>query len=325
MPVNPPWTRRTFLTGSAAALAVPTLAGPGIAGGILEPVAREIINKNLVTRLKAAPKLFCIAYIEPSIRDQSGQEATIARFPLVIVPQDNLSHHRAWRKRIKELNPDIVMLVYHQSNTQVTLRGPGHDRMRALGDEGLLLTRSGRPLSVRIGQRTTQVYDPRSDAWQAAHLEASQLAIQSDDYDGLFMDNFTVFSSAILTSAPLSAQLAALQDVTARMRALWPDKLLVANSRYRFDELNGEMCENRPRDWASQLAPHEGHWQPHLNLANVLLPADTDPARIGSLMTEVHSLGGWFAASTNYQHVFWPDVFDTASMRRRIDPSITQP
>lgn len=307
-------SRRTllkYLISGLAGLALgsqtlQTLSAQG-AGSLLAP-------SNL--RVDGQPPLFCIAYIDPDIPSQANQESLIARYPITLVPQDMRATHVQWRDRIKQLNPNIVMLAYLVVIEETTVPGPGHDRMRLVKDAWCVYPGGFHP-TVRVGSspRDFQIFDPRKVVWQEAFLEACRITLQSYPYDGLFLDQCTVYEKAHPFPGVKAEMRQAVQITLLRLRQEFPHKIFVGNSKYNWQGLNGELNEGRPESLSSEVAPFAGHVQPTMNFYNTILKDPNDIELVKREMALAHSLGTYYSAAVNYQHVLWFEVFDEIMTR----------
>ncbi len=263
------------------------------------------------SRLAASRRLFCIAYVTPDAPGQGGQEAMVARFPLAVVPQDRRGVHLRWRDGIRELNPDIVMLGYQMTIEETTVPGPGHDVMRKVAD-CWASSPDGVALSVAVGGpgKKRRVYDPRKRAWRENFVEACQKTLASDPFDGLFLDQCTVYDSASPDKSVREDMRAGIQEALNDLRRREPAALIVANSAFTFGAVNGELNESRPRDYARELASTSVHAQPQIELAHVIIGSDADRAALKSRLAAARNYGAYFGASRDYQHVEWYEEFD---------------
>ncbi len=263
---------------------------------------------------RSAPLLFCIAYIDPDIPSQANQEPMVARYPLALVPQDNRRSHVQWRDRIKRLNPHIMLLGYQLTIDETTVPGPGHDRLRLAKDSWCMYPNGHIP---RIPPKSFRVYDPRKIEWQEAFLDACRITLKSYPYDGLFLDDCTVFDIAHPTVAVRSEMREALQATLLRLRREFPDTIFVGNASENWNGLNGELNEGRPQQMLLELAPFNGHVQPSMDLYYSSLDGPNDIEKVKREMAAAHSRGAYYAAAVDMQHVLWFDAFDEVMARPR--------
>jgi hypothetical protein len=262
------------------------------------------------------PPLFCIAYIDPDIPSQANQESLIARYPLILIPQDMRATHVQWRDRIKRLNPNILMLGYQMVIEETAVPGPGHDRMRLVKDAWCVYPDGSHPtVTVWPTPRDLRIFDPRKVEWQEAFMEACRITLHSYPYDGLFLDQCTVFEKAHPDPRVKAEMRQALQIPLLRIRQEFPNAILIGNSRYNWQGLNGELNEGRPADMLTELAPFDGHVQPTMDLYNTILKDPNDVERVKREMAFAHSQGAYYSAAVDYQHVLWFDVFDGVMAR----------
>jgi len=262
-------------------------------------------------RVDSPPPLFCIAYIDPDIPSHANQESLIARYPLTIVPQDMRSTHVQWRNRIKHLNPKISMLGYQMVIEETTVPGPGHEVMRSVKDSWCIYPGGYHPtVQVEPGPRDFRIFDPRKPEWQESFLAACRATLQSYPYNGLFLDQCTVFEKAHLLATVKAEMRQALQVTLLRLRREFPGIILIGNSSYNWQGLNGELNEGRSEKMLEELAPFNGHVKPTMDLYQSFLKDPNDIERVKREMALAHLQGAYYSAAVDYQHVLWFDVFD---------------
>ena len=260
------------------------------------------------TPLRTIPPLFCIAYIDPTVLGQEGQEAIVARYPLTLVPQDVRIPFVRWRDRVKGLNPSTVVLGYQMVIEETTVPGPGHDKQRELSNAWCVYPGGFIP-TVPVSKRNFRIFDPRKKEWQDNFLEACRATLNSYPYDGLFLDQCTVFERAHPFEGVKAEMRQAIQDTLVMVRKEFPFHILVGNSSYHWRGLNGELNEGRPNDMG-ELSPFEGHVDPRIQLYHSRLRHSYDIGVLKKEMAKAHSRGAFYGAAVNYQHVLWFDEFD---------------
>lgn len=255
------------------------------------------------------PPLYCVAYITPKIPDQAGQEKTIARYPMTLVPQAVDRQSIKWRDTIKSINPDIIMLGYHDVIDQTTVPGPGHVHMSKITDAW-----ATRPDGVRSAtgpaSKRRYIYDPRKPSFQNALVEACQIVMDSYPYDGLLLDQCTIYRAAHPDASVREEMLAALREAILKVRQALPNAILIGNSSYDFPGLNGEMLENRPSTARQEIKPFPQHTKPEINLFQLAIDNPNQIDKVKTNMALAHELGASFGCGVNYQHVLWYDFFD---------------
>jgi hypothetical protein len=257
------------------------------------------------------PPLFCIAYIDPGIPSQANQESIIARYPLAIVPQDMRANRVQWKDRIKHLNPNILMLGYQMVIEETTVPGPGHDVMRLVQNSWCMYPGGFYPtVQVEPGPRNFRIYDPRQLEWQESFLAACRAMLESYPYNGIFLDQCTVYEKAALLPAVKAEMRQALQVTLLRLRREFPSLFLIGNSSYNWQGLNGELNEGRSEKMGVELAPFVGHALPTMDLYQSLLTNPNDIETVKREMALAHSKGAFYSAAVDYQHVLWFDAFD---------------
>jgi hypothetical protein len=296
-------SRRSFVVysiGSLAGLACSPLLSPG--SGLSSLATAQS------TPLPTIAPLFCTAYIDPTIPQQAGQEAIVARYPLALVPQDVKAPFVRWRDQVKELNPSIVMLGYQMVIEETTVPGPGHDKQRELSNAWCVSPDGSIP-TVGPPSKLRRIFDPRKKEWQDNFLAACRSTINSYPYDGLFLDNCTVFSIAHPVEGVRAEMRQALQDTITMVHKEFPSHILVGNSSYHWNGLNGELNEGRPNAM-QELDPFAGHVAPRIQLYQSLLRHSYDIGVMKKEMAKAHARGAFYGAAANYQHALWFDEFD---------------
>lgn len=270
-------------------------------------VGKVVFHGKRVEQMRSGKKLFSVSYINPTIAAQQNQEQEIAKFPLVLIPQDIREPHVEWRNRIRELNPNIVMLAYQMTIRDTIVPGPGHDIMRAFGDRAWVLNTEGSPIEIEISPgKFSKVYDPRNPEWKEMMVEACGVTLKSYDYDGLFLDQCTIFRKVAPDTGTFNSMMEALRDTLQAIRNAYPNTILVGNSKYHWPMLNGQMNENRPANYSDEFDPNKKQHLPKVNLA-VIDVKDREQSEIVGYMQQAQSFGAYFAACTNYQTVnYWP-------------------
>jgi hypothetical protein len=256
----------------------------------------------------AIPPLFCTAYIDPTIQTQAGQEAIVAKYPLALVPQDMRTQLVRWRDRVKELNPSIVLLAYQLVIEETTVPGPGHDKQRQLSNSWCVYPDGSYP-TIEYLKKKLRLFDPRKKEWQDNFVEACRATVISYPYDGLFLDQCTVFGSAHPSAGVRAEMRQALQNTLTMVRKEFPSHILVGNSRYHWNGLNGELNEGRPNNM-EELDRFEGHVEPRIQMYHSRLRHSYDIGVLKKEMAKAHARGAFYGAAVNYQHALWFDEFD---------------
>jgi len=243
-------TRRGFLAASSATLMMPMgMAAP--IPDILFPASNQpYAGKPLIDWSYGMRPLFCIAYIDPGIKSQQGQEEQVAKYPIALVPQDDRAHFRWWRERVRRLNPNIKMLAYQMVIEETTVPGPGHDVMRSAEKSWFHRGEISPTVTYRTSTsaKRKRIFDPRLDEWQEKFLSACDQTLRSDDYAGIFLDQCTIYRSIIRNPIVYREMTDALQQTLLALRERHPSKIIIGNSRDSWLGLNGEMNESRPKD-----------------------------------------------------------------------------
>jgi hypothetical protein len=258
------------------------------------------------------PPLFCTAYIDPGIDSQKGQERFVAKYPLALVPQDDRKHFRRWRDDVRNINPEIKLLAYQMVIEETTVPGPGHDFLRQVKDSWVSYPGGYTPtvtFRTAVGKRDHRIYDPRSNEWQNRFLEACHKTLNSYPYQGLFLDQCTVYAKAALIPSVRDEMHAALQSALYELRKAHPDKIIIGNSRYSWGGLNGEMNESRPLDMAKESSHYQWHVKPRYELFHYYMNSHLDEVA-KDLFVKAISNQMFYGAGINAQTVRWYPFMD---------------
>lgn len=314
---NEKWESDEFLISRRrfVQLSLGTLAAAGLG---LSPISARHAESGAFRSAQGSmrevldvPPLFCTAWISPWLAGQGGQEEVIAKYPMALVPQDVRPEARQWMSRIKELNPDIILLSYQIVIEETAVPGPGHDIMRQLKNAWCVYPGGLVPdVHVPPTKRRMRVFDPRHPAFGPALIEACNSVMASYPYDGLYLDQCTIYMIASLIPSVRNEMHIALQEALLALRREFPNTIIVGNSRYNWVGLNGEMVENRPNDIAQECVPFDGHQKPHIELVQSYLKSSDDIAIVKRDMAMAHACGALYGACVNNQHVLWFKAFD---------------
>jgi len=253
--------------------------------------------------------LYCLAYITPDAPGQGGQEPIVARYPVAIVPQEDREAFRKWRNAVRRINPEIVILGYQMVHEETSVPGPGHDELRKAKNSWCRYPNGFQP-TTSWGNTTHRLYDFRAAEFERCLLNASRAVMCSYPYDGLFLDNCTVFDIADPVPSIRSEMRDALQNSLLKVRSEFPQALIVGNSSYRWKGLNGEMNENRRADIQAALQHFDGHVSPTMDMYQTYLSSASDAETVRQDMSKVLGMGAFYGACVDPQHVLWFDDFD---------------
>jgi hypothetical protein len=296
--------RRAFAAAGLSAAALALAATTTRAGVSLEAAVAKATLRHAG---KTVAPIYIVAYIEPD----SGQEALVARYPLAIVPQSIAPKYMRWRDTVRSLNPEIVLLGYQMTSLEPNSsgRGPGHDLMAHI-QKSWVVSPGGTQPTVETPPR--RLYDMRRDEWKAAFLDACSATLKSYPYDGLFLDQCSVFGAHAPNSPLLRGEMRDhLQGVLLELRNRHPNALIIGNSSYQWKGLNGAMSEDRNQFLRTELAPAPGQASPALNLGLMYLKEGIDnPARIEAYLIQTLSMGAFFTALHSTKRATWFPIFD---------------
>ena len=298
-----------------------------------EPSSVESWPQYWQRRLAGLPRIFTVDQVQVTqYLAGDGQEAAIARFPLVIAQQtyreDNPT--RAHLDAIRAYNPGIVLLAYQIPFEDVLPlnTGPGFDAMRHLRciESAYMHDARGNRLLVTEVSGTSGMFDPRSPDVRAALRAAVASVLEAYPHDGIFFDDYGVKNAMLLdtagqqfTGAPgqvwsesdYAAKLEAMTTLTEELRRAWPGAVFIANSANLFPAFNGELVEGSGQYYRAsvQAAELPGRAQPFLPLFQDTPVTGPDDPLIAVRLPEVQARGGWYGASVGNARILWPGAF----------------
>lgn len=251
------------------------------------------------------PPVYCLAYIDPNNPKHQNQDDAIARFPMALVPQDDRGYFKRWREGLRNKNSKIRLLAYICTIEETDVPGPGHRAVRPVTSAwvrhlGVTPTVDGR----------RRIYDPRNKDWQDAFVRACVLTMNSDAYEGIFLDQCSVFTKAAPIPSIFDEMKDALEQTLVRVREQLPNAILIGNSRYSWAGLNGEMNEGRPEDLAKEVAAPATHVRPFLNLFHHYIK-EPDLREAESLFRLALKNRCFYGCCVNAQTIGWYDFFDS--------------
>lgn len=307
-------SRRDFVISSVGSLAGLSLLGGGsnalaAVGRINEGHTAAPYNELVI------PPLFCLAYITPDAPGQGGQEHIVARYPLAIVPQDTRRQFILWRDKVKSFNPAILMLGYQMVIEETTVPGPGHDYLRAIKDAWAVYPGGYCPTVGPVNKKR-RIFDPRNSRWEEGFIRACRATLASYPYDGLFFDQCSIFIKSHPSSVVREEMKAALQSTLSKLRLEFPNKIFIGNSRFKWDDLNGEMNEARILDLEEGSSKYSGHATPSISLYQSYIKNSVNIKTVEDEMKLVHSRNGLYGVCVDAQHALWFDFFDTVPKKR---------
>lgn len=306
-------TRRNFLKKSIA-----VASSLGWAGGVnsLSFVdSTELDNNNKTINWSQGIKpLFCTAYIDPGIDVQKNQEKCVAKYPIALVPQDNRKHFVRWRDKVRGINPNIKLMGYQMVIEETAVPGPGHDILRTI-DNSWVKYPGGYTLKVTYKtapekNKYKRVFDPRQPEWQRGFIESCEATLNSYPFDGLFLDQCTIYIKAAINPITRSEMHEALNETLHELRRRVGDKILLGNSRYNWEALNGEMNESRPAELVNETRLTEKHYQPRLELFHYYMKNFNEPEKVRAMFQLALNNKVFFGTSINAQTVRWHELFD---------------
>lgn len=218
-------------------------------------------------------RLFTVAYIYPDKISPFIQCDLVAKYPIAIVPQSDDPVYIAWRDRIRQLNPAIKLLAYQQTIYLVTeIAGPG------VGPGARVMAAESVPAQLSVSRLPNGPYfDYRIPAFKTSFLHACDAVLKSYPYDGLFLDNCTVWGQ--YQGTDVAGLTAALRSTILELRARQPNILIVTNGIEKYVGANGGMCEARPLDMAKEMPYYDGQAFPRINMFHDSYPNESSQSQ----------------------------------------------
>jgi hypothetical protein len=271
--------------------------------------------------------LFCTAYIDNKLVPQQGQEATVAKYPLIVFGSRTQAADIAFKNTVKAINPRIKILAYVLGNERTQQSNPGLPFWNAVpvdDDHECNYLVNGVKFYPSIGGK--HLFDFRTAEYRTAFSAACDATLASWPYDGLYIDNCTVFDAANPDAGIRQDMRDALQVCISDVRAAHPGIIFIGNSQENWVDLNGELNEGRFSDW-DELTPVAGQASPNINIAQCYVTSPElgtlTEAQIETQMLDAHALGAFYAISpsrNDYQHALWYDFFDDVIAAYPPDP-----
>lgn len=297
--------RRTFLKSTSAAL---------LTGMTRDLWAEDIAIKKKLDWSNGMKPLYCLAYIDPENKNHKNQEEFISKYPISVIPQDNRPRYISFKQRLRELNNTQKIFGYMMLIDENGLRGPAHELVRKVNNSWLTLPGGIVPTkdipSGNIKKR--RLYDPRSAEFRSRFVEACQLLVDQHDFDGIFLDNCTIYGR--FASIPVLGDdlLEGLQQLITEIRTALPETILIGNTRYNFTGLNGEMNEGRPNELVKEAKPIPGQVQPYINMFHYYMKGSSKKDLLFAENYFRLALQNkcFFGTGINPQTIRWYEFFD---------------
>lgn len=100
-------------------------------------------------------------------------------------------------------------------------------------------------------------------------------------------------------------------EALKEVRRRHPTAILIGNSAYDWQGLNGEMIEHNERDFAKEFQPFNGHKKPDINRGLIKLTQETkNDDCVRRKLTDTGRLREFFAAAVSYQYVPWFPIYE---------------
>ena len=304
-------SRRSFCTAGAVFSALPSLAWSMSGAGSYSHLFKSDTNEGVIDWSYGMKPLFCLAYIDPGIESQKGQEKAVANFPVALVPQDDRDRFKRWRDKVRKYNPDIKLLGYQMVIEETGVPGPGHRRLAKVDNAWVEWAGGYQPTvtyRTNVSGKRKRIYDPRSEYWQTGFVESCKVLTESGEFDGLFLDQCTVYLAASPLPGVRADMRSALNSTLIKLRAELPDSLIIGNSSYSWPALNGEMNEGRPKKIGKEFQLDMQRKVPRMELFQYYSKGNMRAVAENFRLALKHR--AFFGGSVNAQTVQWLDVFD---------------
>ncbi len=294
--------RRFFLKSTSAVLM--SAISPGI--------YPNFAIKSTIEWSHGMKPLYCLAYIDPEYKLHKGQESSIAKYPITVIPQESSSKYYRFRKKLAGLNSQQKVLAYQMTLDENGLRGPGHELLRKVNNSWLTLPGGIIPtIDIPSGKvMKRRIYDPRDEEFRQRFVEACKLLVNKYEFDGIFLDNCTIYGRFANVPYLGSSLKQGLQQLIQDVRSALPDTILLGNSRYNWKGLNGEMNEGRPKELSKEVAFFSGHVKPHINMYQYYMKKSNDVLVAEQNFRLAIANQCFFGVAVNAQTIKWFDFFD---------------
>ena len=266
-------------------------------------------NAKVKYRGKVIPPLYVTAYIDPRLDRQKGQESLVAKYPLALIPQEDEPVFHRWRQNVRSRNSNILLLGYQMSLMETWVPGPGHDQLRKV-KQAYVRDEKGRFVWVFEGGKMRRFFDPRKAEWQDAFLDACDATFASYPFDGLFLDQCSIFSAMTTATNARRELTEGLQNTLSRLRKRYPDKLFIANSKFNWSNINGEKNENRLSVIDQEARVFDAHSLPEIDLGQLKLRRGMGEVDVYHKALKVFEAGAFFSAAYTYQEIEWFSFYD---------------
>ncbi|MFW5444433.1 MAG: hypothetical protein ACKE51_09025 [Methylococcaceae bacterium] len=294
--------RRTFLKGASATLL----------GSLSPEIYSAPVIKTKIDWSHGMQPLYCLAYIDPEYKLHKGQESFIAKYPITVIPQESSSKYFRFRKKLAALNPQQKVLAYQITLDENGLRGPGHELLRYVRNSWLTLPGGIVPtIDIRSGNvLKRRIYDPRDAEFRERFVEACQLLVNKYEFDGIFLDNCTIY--ARFASIPFlgDSLKQGLQQLIQEIRSALPNTILMGNSRYNWSGLNGEMNEGRPKELSKEAAVFSGHVAPAFDMYHYYMKDNNDLIAAEQNFRLALANRCFYGTAINAQTIKWYPFFE---------------
>lgn len=273
----------------------------------------DVISDNVIDWSWGMKPFFCVAYINPGIKSQKNQEKHIAKYPIAIVSQGTQKYYLEWLDRIVGINPKIKLLGYQMVIEETLNPGPGHDILRSAKNAWVTYPDGTIPtVTYRTNVKNTRkrIYDPRSNSWQRKFIDGCSAVLDSYRFDGLFLDQCTVYSGAAKNKDDFRGMMDSLNEALILLRERYPEKIIIGNSKYNWTALNGELNESRPNKIIAEMDTEFIRNVKRLEMFHLYTQESYSDEFIKKLIRDAFASKAFFGCSPNAQNVRWLSVFD---------------
>lgn len=310
--------RRTFIQGAGIALGSALAPSTLIAAPTQNEMA--IQANNIIDWSSGMKPLYCLAYIDPANKLHRGQERTIAKFPIAVIPQDNRPQFGPFRIKLRQYNPTQKVLAYHATLDEHGVPGPAHDIIRKAKNSWITLPGGITPtIDIPSGKvLKRRIYDPRNLEFRQRFIEACDLLINKYKFEGIFLDNCTIYPK--FRNIPFLGDelMEGLQQLITEVRNEFQNAILIGNSSYSWAGLNGEMNEGRPNDLIKEAKSLETHVEPYINMYHFFMKNDGDLVNAEKNFRHALENRCFYGVGVNTTKITWYPFFDKVLLEYRI-------
>jgi hypothetical protein len=211
------------------------------------------------------------------------------------------------------MNRSQKVLAYQLTLDENEIPGPGHDLIRKLKNSWLTIPGGITPtINVKSAgvYKDFRIYDPRDSAFRRQFIDACTLLVNKNKFDGIFLDNCTIYGKFSNIPYLGNELINALQSLIDEVRIALPNAILIGNSRYNWSGLNGEMNEGRPSELPKESAIFSGHVSPRISMYHYYMKNSNDLINAEQNFRWALENHCFFGTGINAQNIKWYSFFD---------------